>query len=51
MLVICLRQDPHADAVMALTEAEIDQLARAAFHVFEAAQSSRTKSVFVFSKK
>ena len=29
-----LCQYPHADAVMTCTEAEINQLARAAFHVF-----------------
>ena len=29
-----LGQDPHADAAMACTESEGDQLARAAFHVF-----------------
>ena len=29
-----LRQDPYADVVMACAEAKINQLARAAFHVF-----------------
>ena len=29
-----LGQDPHADATMACTEPEGDQLARATFHVF-----------------
>ena len=46
-----LRQEPHTDAVMAGAEAKIDQLAHGPFTFFEAAQSSRTKSVFVFSKK
>ena len=47
-----LCQHPHAYTGMEGTAAEIDQLTCATFFTsFEAAQSSRTKSVFVFSKK
>ena len=46
-----LGQDPHADAVMACAETKIDQLARAAFHVFRSSAVIKNKKRVCFFRK
>ena len=46
-----LRQHPHADAIMAGTEAEIDQLTCAAFYVFQNSTVIENKECVCFLKE